>query len=307
MTAMSELPIVPTHARIGVAAPASAPSDLTDLDRGMKRLREAGYEVVAPAPFDSDQFTSRPDEARARELNALLRRDDLDLIVSVRGGYGATRLLPLIDYEAAAASRTPVVGYSDITALQWALWHRSGTIHYSGPMVASDWNEPDPFTTSAFRNALHEGRFHLLGAKDEPLRSLAPGEAAGPLLPCTLSVTNRLIGTSYMPDVEGAILVVEDIGEPPYRIDSYLVHWEQSGLLGRLGGIVVGTFSDWQCGGLPRRPDPDGVVAGFCERHDLACAAGLPFGHIPRMATLPVGARARLVVSDTEASLTIRS
>lgn len=288
-----------------MAAPSSA-AEPERTDAGLAALRSRGLQVepgrAHAAPWG---HLSGTDDERAAELNRLFSRDDLDAIMCVRGGYGLLRILDRLDYAAARAHPKLVVGYSDVTALHLALWSQAGLPGLSGPMVASDWPEMDD-ATEAQLWALAGGAspFPIVGPEGEPLAPLRDGSAEGVLLGGNLALVCALLGTPYLPDLDGAILFVEDIGEAPYRIDGMLARLRLAGVLGRLGGLVVGAFT----GAEPPEGRPSFSVERVIEQYADAVggpvATGLVYGHFPRKTPMPIGVRARLDVGGGAATLT---
>lgn len=278
----------------------------------MAYLEKQGYEIVrGRSTYDPVGYLSGTDDARLGELNRFLRSDEVQALFCVRGGYGCLRLLPHLDYDAARAKPKLLVGYSDITALHMALFHRAGWPGLSGLMVESDFaghddydQEPHPATERLFWN-LVEGAAPapLLGPSDEALQPKQPGTAEGVLLGGNLSMIAKLVGTPYLPPMDGAILFVEEIGEAPYRIDGLLAQLRLAGILEKLGGLLYGQFTDTDPS-PPTRPLDD-VLGEYAEFVSGPVASGLVYGHIDEKSALPVGVRARLDVSQDEAALSI--
>ena len=297
-------PLTP-RGRVAVAAPASAALDASDAHAGIAALRDRGLTVEPGRAFaQPDGFLSGPDDERAAELNRLFARDDLDAVVCLRGGYGVLRLLDRLDYDAARANRPLVVGYSDVTALHLALLAQAGLSGLSGPMVAPDWPALDAETEAHFwRLAGGETGVSLAGPGTEEPFGLRDGEAEGTLVGGNLSLVAALVGTPFLPDLTGAVLVVEDTGEAPYRIDGLLARLRLAGILERLGGLVFGMFTGAEP--LPDRPSlaVEDVLDTYAECVDGPVAAGLTYGHVRRKVTLPIGARVRLTVDGPAARL----
>jgi muramoyltetrapeptide carboxypeptidase len=297
-------PLTP-RGRVAVAAPASAALDASDAHAGIAALRDRGLTVEPGRAFvQPDGFLSGPDDERAGELNRLFARDDLDAVVCLRGGYGVLRLLDRLDYDAARATRPLVVGYSDITALHLALLAQAGLPGLSGPMVAPDWPALDAETEAHFwRLAGGETGVSLAGPGAEEPFGLQDGDAEGVLVGGNLSLVAALVGTPFLPDLTGAILVVEDVGEAPYRIDGLLARLRLAGVLERLGGLVFGMFTG--ADPLPDRPSlaVEDVLDTYAEYVDGPVAAGLTYGHVRRKVTLPIGVRVRLTVDGPAARL----
>ena len=293
--------------RIGIAAPASAPLDDARYRKGLDVLRARGLHVETPREtFAEHGFLAGPDADRLDEFNALLRRDDLDAIVCVRGGYGTLRLLPGLDYDAARAHPKLVVGYSDITALHLALYTKAGLTGLSGPMAASDWPDLDAASEAQFwRLANGEAPVEIVGPGGEQLEGMRPGRAEGVLLGGNLTLVAALVGTPYLPDMTGAILFLEEVGEPPYRIDRLLAQLRLAGVLDQLGGLVLGGFT----GAEPPSNRPSLTLDAVLDHYtaDLACpvARNLIYGHFNPKSTIPVGVRARMEVEGGDAALTV--
>lgn len=288
-------------------APASAPRDPARLQAGIAHLRRLGYEVeVARTDFSPHGFLGGPDAVRLDELNGFLRRDDVQALFCARGGYGTLRLLPHLDYDAARRHPKLLVGYSDITALHLALYRHAGWTGLSGPMVAVEWGDPDPASERLFWELAQGGTPDpLCGPRGEALVPVRPGMAEGVLLGGNLTLITRLVGTPYLPPLDGALLFLEEIGEEPYRIDGLFAQLRLAGILERLGGIILGGFTEAE-------PKGDGPTLGLDEVLDhylgnLPCpvARGLVYGHFPVKNTLPFGVSARLSVSSSAATLSI--
>ncbi len=301
-------PLTPSG-HVAIAAPASAALDASDAHAGLAALRARGLTVEPGRAFAQPEgYLSGSDDERAAELNRLFRRDDLDAVVCLRGGYGVLRILDALDYDAARASRPLVVGYSDVTALHLALLAQAGLTGLSGPMVAPDWPHLDAETEAHFwRLAGGETGVSLAGPGDEQPFGLADGDAEGLLVGGNLSLVAALLGTPFLPDLTGAVLVLEDVGEAPYRIDGLLARLRLAGVLERLGGLVFGMFTG--ADPLPDRPSLDlaDVLDTYAACVDGPVAAGLTYGHVRRKVTLPVGVTARLTVDGPAARLVTTS
>ena len=258
--------------------------------------------MVAPhaAAHHPDRSYLAGDEAqRASDLNDFLRDPTIDLILCARGGYGSGKLLDRLDYDAARRDPKPVVGYSDITALSLGLLARAGVVTFSGIMATSGdgfgENTLDPWSEASFFQA-------VATPANQPLVFSPPPDAApwqimrgparieGTLIPVCLTLLASLVGTPYVPDLRGAILVIEDVHEELYAIDRDLNHLRLAGLLDGLVGVLLGSFNGFA-------PEQNallqaGVLALAAEIAPpyVAVASGVAYGHIPRRLTLPVGA-----------------
>ena len=272
---------------LALAAPAAA------FDHG--RL-EAGCAVLAGlAPHltlrrDQDIFARQGylaggDQERARHLGRLMADPEVGAVLCVRGGFGSSRLLPLLDLPALAASRRLLVGFSDLTCLLNPLALR-GLITVHGPVVTQ---LPDLDAESL------EDLAALLAGDPAWPATLAGeprggGQVEGPLLGGNLTMLCHLMGTPYLPLEPGFILMIEDAAEVPYRLDRLLTQLELAGVLEMAAGVALGglTRDDRQ------EQDRENVLADRLAALGKPVVCRLPFGHGPRNRCLPLGARARL-------------
>lgn len=275
---------------IGIAAPAGA-FKKERLQPGIAHLERAGYRVrVGTHAFDRKRYLAGEDEARAEDLHAFFGAPEVRAVFTARGGYGTTRLLDLLDYGLIRRNPKVFLGFSDTTALQLALYRHAGLITYSGITVCADLGqEREAFTEAAMWRAVRDG----IAGPFEGLRPLSGGAAEGRLLGGCLSLVSALQGTAHLPAFDGAVLLLEDVDEAPYRIDRMLTHLRQTGLLGRVAGVAFGHFEG-------ARPDEgadwtvEDVLADRTADLGVPVVCGLPYGHRRRRAVLPLGARVRL-------------
>lgn len=283
---------------IAVVAPASAPRDLTRYRNGLARLR-AVYDVrTAWAPGRQRGYLAAPDAVRAEALQRAIRNPTIKGIVCVRGGYGCLRLLNRLDWAVARDNPTLLVGYSDVTALHLAFYARVGWTGLSGPVV-TEWATADEETLGPFCSLAAGERFSVTGT---PLSPRRPGTATGPLLGGNLSVLTRLVGTPYAPDWSGALLVLEDVAEAPYRVDRMFAHLEHAGVLDAVSGVVLGAFTT---GDQDHRPtlSLETVFDDYLRDRPYPIAENLPYGHRLPRCTLPIGVTTRLTVRPETARL----
>jgi len=277
---------LPRGGTIGIAAPASA-IDLDVLAAGEKRWREAGFQVVRRDDIGARRrYLAGDDARRAAELAELWADARVDAIVCARGGWGCHRIVDRLDATAARAARKPLVGYSDVTTL--LLWQRrlAGLAGFHGPMLERALSD-DEF------GALVEA---LTGSERLPVvreGTAGAGRAVeGRLVGGSLTLLAASCGTPWELDATGAILLLEDRGERPYRIDRLLEQLRCAGVLERIAGIGFGRFEGCD--------EPDGAItaAEILREAALRLGApwveGLPFGHGAPNLVWPFGARARL-------------
>lgn len=189
------------------------------------------------------RYLAGHDAERAQDLQAALTDPSISGIICARGGYGAARLLPLLDANAIAPHCKLFCGFSDVTALHLWLHARCGWVTFHGPMVGTRWAGEgfDAPTAAAFLSVL-QGQPAAIAAPDSvPLRD---GTARGRLIGGNLTLLCHSIGTDFEPDTEGSILLIEDVHEAPYRIDRMLTHLRLAGKLRGVAAVVVGELDD---------------------------------------------------------------
>ncbi|ECB6800359.1 muramoyltetrapeptide carboxypeptidase [Salmonella enterica subsp. enterica serovar Gambia] len=276
--------------------------------RGVQRLTDAGHQV------ENDEVIRRryqrfagTDAERLADVNSLASLTSPDTIVMpVRGGYGASRLLDRIDWQALASrqQRDPLLicGHSDFTAIQAGLLAQANVITFSGPMLAANFGAEtlNTFTEQHFWLALRKAQFTVEWQGDGP-----QCDVQGTLWGGNLAMLISLIGTPWMPTIDKGILVLEDVNEHPFRVERMLLQLEYAGILNRQSAIVLGSFS----GAAPSEYDAgyslESVYAFLRSRLSVPLITGLDFGHEQRTVTLPIGANATLKNTRQGTQLTL--
>lgn len=276
--------------------------------RGVQRLTDAGHQV------ENDEVIRRrfqrfagTDAERLADVNSLASLTSPDTIVMpVRGGYGASRLLDRIDWQALASrqQRDPLLicGHSDFTAIQAGLLAQANVITFSGPMLAANFGAEtlNTFTEQHFWLALRKAQFTVEWQGDGP-----QCDVQGTLWGGNLAMLISLIGTPWMPTIDKGILVLEDVNEHPFRVERMLLQLEYAGILNRQSAIVLGSFS----GAAPNEYDAgyslESVYAFLRSRLPVPLITGLDFGHEQRTVTLPIGANATLKNTRQGTQLTL--
>lgn len=274
--------------KLAIVAPAG-PFSEEAFKQGVAWL-EQRYEITYhPEIFSRLGFFAGSDDRRLLELTEAISDPEVDAILCARGGYGTTRLLPKLDLETIREANKTIVGFSDITALH-AAWARAGVRSIHAPMVA------------ALGGAEQSLRDRWIDTLENPDRTRSwalqrldcePGTSAeGRLIGGNLAVLAAMLGTSFLPPLDRAILFIEDVGERPYRIDRILTTLDQAGWFRRISALVIGAFTEGD-------PGPDGVsIEDVLERQfegaDFPVLTGLSAGHIDDNEPLPFGAPARI-------------
>lgn len=254
-------------------------------------------------PEAIDQRFGADDEGRAAQLHAAAGDADVDIVLALRGGYGLSRLLPLLDMDLLVNSGKRFVGHSDFTAMHMALLAHSQTVSFAGPMVCDDFSreEPSGFTMQHFWDCLSQP-VHQISAETAGNPQI---RVSGKLWGGNLTMLCHLLGTPYFPRMEQGILFVEDINEHPYRVERLLLQLQHAGMLEKQQALVLGDFSGYRLTPYDNGYDFDAMVAYLRDRLSIPVVTGLPFGHIRDKVTLAVGADAELSCTATQLNLTM--
>ncbi len=273
-------------ATIGIAAPAS-PFDPTRLQRGADILKEMGFRVVmSEIIFKKKGYLAGSDQQRAMHLNQLFADDSIDAIVCARGGYGALRLLPLIDFETIKNHPKLCVGFSDITGILSSLYSKCGLVTVHGPM-ATTLDELSPDDIDRMKALFYTGK--MADVVPEKAVTINSGCVTAPITGGNLATLNHLTGTPYEADFAGHILFLEDVGESLYKIDRMLMQMKLAGCFDGITGVMLGTFE--QCGRIEAVHE---LMARFFSEFNIPVLAGFDSGHGKRNGVLPLGLRATI-------------
>ena len=238
-------------------------------------------------------FLSGTDAERAAAFERAFLDDGIDGVWCIKGGYGCARIVDLIDWEKIAAHPKAFIGYSDITVLHLALHERCGLATFHGPMPGSGITEA--CRPSLLRAIGGSPDAELVNPDGSALRPLHGGAAEGILIGGNLSLLAASCGTSWQPDTRDAILFIEEIGERSYRVDEFLWQLQQSGILTRCAGILLGGFT--KCDeeyDADQSFSTEEVLRQMADRIGVPVLAGLQCGHMDDKLTLPFGRRFRL-------------
>lgn len=274
----------PSPLRPGDCLAVVAPSGAFDAERyarGVATLRDRGYVVREYLPSTPWRYLAGTDEERLRLLHAAFADEEARAVIAARGGYGAMRLLPFLDWDRLAASPKPLIGFSDVTALHLPLQLR-GRKGVHGPVLTQLAEQPEASMD----------RFFDLLASDAPPpplsgRSVVPGVAEGRLVGGCLSLLAALVGTPFFPPLEGAILLLEEVGERPYRLDRLFTQLRLAGALDRVAGFAIGELTDCDGNELKGAALLDEWIAELGK----PAVSHLPIGHGAINCAVPLGAR----------------
>jgi muramoyltetrapeptide carboxypeptidase len=285
-------PLAP-GSRVALVAPSGPLRDERDLQHALDNVRGFGWEpIVGDHVLARDGYLAGTDALRLADLNRFAADETIDAVWCIRGGYGATRLLDEIDYDAWCRRPRALIGYSDITALHAAIGARAELVTFHGPTARA---RLSPLTHAALDTAV-VGRAPITVSSSD-MTTLRGGRARGRLAGGNLALVAALTGTRYELDLDGAILVLEDIGEAVYRIDRMLTQLRLAGALTGVAGIAFGHFTE-----IPEIPDDSAnserplerVLSEIAAACGVPCVANFPIGHVDDQVTLPLGAAAEL-------------
>lgn len=279
---------------VRVVSPAG-PADPGLIDLGIDRILGWGLRAeVAPHATERVGFLAGEDSDRVDDLAAALLDPNVSAVFCSRGGYGAVRILDSLPWEEIGAAPPKIfVGFSDIGVVQSVLWSRCGWISFSAPQVAHGLGgDISDRTERHMRQMLESGPRGELAWPDSPPLALNPiivGEAKGVLLPICMTMLVCLVGTPFMPDLDGVILCLEDTAEPPYRIDRMFWQIAASGAADKIAGLLVGSFS---FRGLDVSEDAAMSAVSHLGKLGVPIWKGMPYGHQDERLTLPLGVSA---------------
>lgn len=287
----------PLHkgSRVAIIAPAS-PFDSEQLYAGIQVLNKCELEVV----MGDNTFFLRDNNLysaslaqRVEEFRWAIEDDSIDGVICATGGFGSAQLLPYLPYDTIAQKRKPIMGFSDITALNTGILHKSGLINFNGPtasILTDDHNQDG--------TALEDAIILLMNLDfwgDQPFkrnkslpRCVSPGKAVGPAIGGNLSTFTHLLGTPFFPNVEGSILFIEDIHESASKVAMYFQQLSLAGVFSKVAGIVIGTFTQRPDKLDPIEPSIEQLIVEYMK-DGPPCIYGLNFSHNPICAIIPIG------------------
>ena len=294
---------------IGIISPASSPDDLTRIELGVRYFEKLGYKVeVGKNVGKVHGYLAGTNEERLDDLHYMFKKKEVKAIICVRGGYGSPRLLDKIDYKLIGANPKIFVGYSDITALQMAFLQKTGLVTFAGPMVAVDfYNEVSPFTEEIFWELITSKKSFgkVILPDEEKLFALNKGNIKGRIIGGNLALIASLLGTDYFPSVKDKILFLEDVSEPPYRIDRMLNQLRLAKVLNQASGIILGAFVDCNETDPTKKTLTLGEVIGdYFGGLDVPIVYNYSHGHIKNNITIPFGIMFKLNASRSYVEIT---
>lgn len=291
---------------VAIVAPGGYAPDDEAVTRAVAYLQSMGCSVHNYyRPRDKFQRFGGADPERLAQLKAAADNPEVQVVLSLRGGYGLSRLLPMLDFRHMAASGKLFVGHSDFTPFHMGMLTAGGAVSFAGPMICDDFAraERSEFTMQQCWQCL-TGPTHHISAQAQGNPRI---DATGLVWGGNLAMLTHLIGTPYLPPIEGGILFVEDVGEHPYRIERMLLQLLYSGVLPRQKALLLGDFSNYRLSDYDNGYDFEAMLAYLRAIIPVPVLTGLRFGHGRDKVTLAVGALAQLVSDGDAWELSMRN
>ena len=290
----------------GLVAPASANFESVDIEIAQEVTRAFGLEPRLGAHVrDRHGYLAGKDEDRAADVNRFFADRSVKAVLAIQGGWGCARVLPHLDWDAVRRNPKVVAGFSDITGLHCGLNAKTGLVTFHAPVLLSSW---PPFSVEHFQRIVFAGETLTManppGSQDRLVqrenrtRTIAPGKARGRLVGGNLTVLTALVGSPYVPSLDGAVLFLEDVREDIYRVDRMLTQLRLASLLGGVRGFVFGSCSKCEPGGGYGSLTLEEVLDEHVRPLGVPAYAGAMIGHQERQFTVPIGA---LVEVDADA------
>jgi muramoyltetrapeptide carboxypeptidase len=282
---------------LGVVSPSSA-IEADDLENGLTPFYQRGYKIVlGDYALARRGYLAGTDEQRAHDLMAMFARDDVDAVLCSRGGYGAARLIPYLDPAVFRNHPKLLIGYSDITVLHLWLLRQVGLVGLYAPMPITMTRPIPDHAMEVFWRALEVPEpLGELPPWNAPYRTIVPGKAQGRITGGCLCLMADSIGTPYELDTRDAIVIIEDVDEPPYRLDAMLNHLALAGKWAVCRGVAFSEDTRWEqhVKEGERTLTPDEILDDYFGGLPQPSMVGFPFGHIKDPLTLPYGVLAEL-------------
>jgi muramoyltetrapeptide carboxypeptidase len=283
---------------VGIVSPAGSlkGDKIESFHKGIKYLQDKGFRLkIGTHVLTEYGYLAGNDKQRVDDLNKMITDPEIKAIIATRGGYGSSRILSGIDYDAIKKHPKILVGYSDITCIQLALFMKTGLITFSGPMVAIEMGSGiHPKTENFFWDiiTLSAPQKMIVSKEHNPI-ILYRDVSEGRLLGGCISLVNACIGTPYLPDMTDSILFLEDINEDVYRIDRFFSQLANTGILETINGLILGQFIGCQVDEKSNFTLVQ-VVEEYTKKLKIPTILNFPYGHGEIKYTLPIGCKVRL-------------
>ncbi len=283
------------NSTVGIVSPSYwIEPDITDMTVSI--FKEKGYKIIQgkSVSLKDGPFSGSPQE-RADDINSMFANSEIDAIICTRGGYGANRVLSLLDYQLIKAHPKIFMGYSDITAFLTSITQKTGLVTFHGPMLTSFKNGMVYYNFKVMESVLSgQSNMTIIPPKFLPTHILKQGTAEGPLWGGNMTLLINRLGTKDKLNTNGCILFIEDVDEYLYSFDRMLVHMRTAGMFDKIHGLIVGELVDMKDKKIPFGKTTDEIIMDVCGDLDIPIVTNFPCGHGKYQATLPISLPVRL-------------
>ncbi len=303
---MLKPPKLNAGATLGIVCP-SYYIDKKIYQRTAQYFTQNGFRIIEGRTLNlrNNLYAGTPEE-RASDVIDFFRNPEVDAIVCARGGYGANRVVPLLDYNVIKNSPKIFIGFSDITALLLSITQKTGLVTFHGPMLTSYKNGFVEYNFKHFVDILCGKQLQVIKSQsDQEIKVLKHGKATGALWGGNLCLLINRLGTSGQLKTDGCILFIEDTGEHFYRLDRMLYHLKEAGTFDNIEGLVIGEMTDLKDTDPPFGYSIDEIVLDVCEGLDIPIITNFPCGHGKYQATLPISMPVELKTDNDEPMVTV--
>ena len=293
------------NSTIGFVSPSSWMKQ-SDLKSASSVFKQKGYTMVfGDSVYLKDHTYAGTPQERANDINRMFNNPDIDAIICARGGYGANRVLPLLDYDLIQSNPKIFMGFSDITAFLTSITQITGVVTFHGPMLSNFIKGMVNYNFDLMKDILVGSESVIIQSPSElPACILKPGKAKGPLWGGNMCLLVNRLGTPDQLNTAGAILFIEDIDEYLYAFDRMLVHMKKTGMFENIKGLIIGELVDMKDYDDPFGKSTDEIVMDVCGDLDIPIISNFPCGHGIYQATLPISIPVQLDANSDSPSLT---
>ncbi len=277
------------------------------LEKTVKILEDRGYCVVlGKSPYLKDNLYAGTPAERAVDIMDMFANPEIDAIVCARGGYGANRVEPLLDYDIIKANPKIFMGYSDITTYTTSITQKTGLVTFHGPMLVTHKDEELEYNFINFEMGVVNGKPYTITPPDDfPVRVLKPGIAHGPVWGGNISLLVNRLATEGQLEADGAILFLEDISEYLYSFDRTMYHLRRTGLFDNITGLIIGEMCEMSDTEIPFGKTVDEIVMDVVGDLNIPIVSNFACGHGRYQATMPISIPAHLEADGDTAALKI--
>jgi len=287
---------------VGIVSPAGPTFKKSDLSKVESSMTGMGLKVkFGKHVLSKHGYLAGKDEERVADIHDMFENNSIKAVMAMRGGWGSNRILDMIDFNLIGNNPKIIIGFSDITSLLIAIYVKTGMVTFSGPVATSKWGR---FTSNWFKKILMEGESVTMknpltkpdGTSNNfhKITTINSGKAEGRLIGGNLTAITSMLGSEFLPDWNGSILFLEEVNEKIYRIDRLLTQLKLAGVLDKVSGVIIGKCVQCEPSNITQSLSLEEVLLDRFKPLGIPVYSGAMIGHIERIFTLPIGAKARM-------------